>query len=46
VSYEKSAVIVETDALIAPLVPAFMLGEPPVRVRENPVQGFFSRLFR
>lgn len=46
VSYEKGTVIQETDPLIAPLAPVFMIGEPPLRVRENPVQGFFSRLFR
>lgn len=44
VSYEKGAVIEESDPLIAPLTPDFMRGAPPPPppVRE----GFFSRLFR
>jgi penicillin-binding protein 2 len=44
VSYEKAAVIEETDSLTAPLTPAYMLGAPPPPPPER--GGFFSRLFR
>lgn len=46
VTIESGTVIEESDPLTAPLVPDFMLGAPRPQVRENPVQGFFSRLFR
>ncbi|WP_395718620.1 peptidoglycan D,D-transpeptidase FtsI family protein [Prosthecobacter sp.] len=45
VNYEKIVVQEESDPLTVPLTPAFMLGAPPPPP-ENPVSGFFSRLFR
>lgn len=46
VSYEKIVIQEESDPLTVPLTPAFMLGAPQPPPHENPVSGFFSRLFR
>ncbi len=46
VAYENGNVIEESDPIIAP-PPNFMFdAPPPQQSRENPVGGFFSRLFR
>ena len=58
VTYEPGTVMEETDPLAVPLIPdymqerppppGFMFGGPPPhpQYRENPVNGFFQRLFR
>jgi penicillin-binding protein 2 len=48
VTYEPSKVLEETDPLAVPLVPDYMEDRPPPPpfYRENPMGGFFQRLFR
>ena len=55
VAYEPIDVVEENDPLAVPLTPDYMMdqappfmfgGPPPPQYRENPVGGFFQRLFR
>lgn len=46
VTYEDGMVIEETDPIISPPSNFVLDAPPPQQVGENPVRGFFSRLFR
>lgn len=51
VTYENGTVVEENDPLTVPLTPDFRYGygvpqQPPPQYRENPISGFFNRLFR
>lgn len=48
VTYEPRTVVEEDDPLISPVAADIATYAPPPRpeVRDNPVRGFFSRLFR